>query len=52
MIAEITHRGRTFRVDLSKPLDLSQPLRDGDGQLRAWWVDPVRMEPVANAGKT
>jgi len=52
MIAEITHRGRTFRVDLSKPLDLSQPLRSGEGQLRAWWVDPVRMEPVSNEGKT
>ena len=44
MIAEISHRGRTFRVDLSKPL----PLHDGEGQMRAWWVDPVRMEPVRN----
>ncbi|MBL7940480.1 MAG: cyclase family protein [Flavobacteriales bacterium] len=48
MIAEISHRGRTFRVDLSKPIDLSLPLHDGEGQLRAWWVDPVRMEPVRN----
>jgi kynurenine formamidase len=46
MIAEITHHGRTFRVDLGKPIDLSWPLHDGEGQLRAWWVDPVRMEPV------
>lgn len=48
MIAEITHRGRTFRVDLSKPIDLSMPLHAGEGRLRAWWVDPVRMEPVRN----
>mgnify|MGYP000851772239 FL=1 len=48
MIAEISHRGRTFRVDLSKPIDLSLPLHDGEGQMRAWWVDPVRMEPVRN----
>ena len=41
MIAEITHHGRTFRVDLSKPIDLSLPLRDGEGQVRAWCVDPV-----------
>ena len=46
MIAEITHHGRAFRVDLSKPIDLSHPLHEGENQLRAWWVDPVRMEPV------
>ena len=48
MIAEISHHGRTFRVDLSKPIDLSTPLHAGEGQLRAWWVDPVRMEAVRN----
>lgn len=48
MIAEITHHGRTFRVDLMKPIDLSMALHDGADQLRAWWVDPVRMEPVRN----
>jgi arylformamidase len=41
MIAEIAHKGRTFRVDLSKPLDLSMPLHAGPDQARAWWVDPV-----------
>lgn len=46
MIAEITHHGRAFRVDLSRPIDLSHAMHDGEGQLRAWWVDPVRMEPV------
>lgn len=51
MIAEITHRGRTFRVDLSKPIDLSLPLHDGEGQLRAWWVGPVTMEPVHDGDK-
>lgn len=51
MIAEITHHGRTFRVDLSEPIDLSLPLHDGEGQVRAWWVEPVRMEPVRGNGK-
>lgn len=48
MLAEITHRGRTFRVDLSRPLDLSLPLREGDEGARAWYVGPVTMEPVKN----
>ena len=52
MIAEIQHRGRTFRVDLAKPLDLSLSLHAGEGQVRAWWVGPVRMEPVQNEGIT
>ncbi|MCB9182681.1 MAG: cyclase family protein [Flavobacteriales bacterium] len=46
MIAEITHRGRHFKVDLSRPLDLSLPLREGEQGARAWYVGPVRMEPV------
>jgi len=50
MIAEITHRDHHFRVDLSRPLDLSIPLHAGTPQLRAWWVGPVRMEPVEMNG--
>jgi kynurenine formamidase len=46
MIAEITHQGQQFRVDLSKPIDLSVPLAPGEGHVRAWYVDPVTMEPV------
>lgn len=46
MIAEIEHHGKRFRIDLSRPIDLSLPLHDGDHQVRAWYVDPVRMEPV------
>lgn len=46
MIAEITHRGRHFKVDLSRPLDLSLSLREGEQGPRAWYVGPVRMEPV------
>jgi len=48
MIAEIAHKGRTFKVDLGAPIDLALPLHDGEGQLRAWWIDPVTMEPVRN----
>lgn len=46
MIARIEHKGRSFSVDLSKPLDLSLGVADGEGQVRAWWVPPATMEPV------
>ena len=46
MIADIEHRGHRYRIDLEKPIDLSLPLHNGEQQVRAWYVDPVRMEPV------
>ena len=46
MIARIEHKGRSFSVDLSKPLDISLPVQEGEGEVRAWWVDPVRMVAV------
>ena len=52
MIAEITHQNHQFKVDLARPIDLAHDLHDGAGQLRAWWVDPVRMEPVQAGGRT
>ena len=48
MIAEINHHGQQFRVDLSRPIDLSVPLAPGEGHVRAWYVGPVAMEPVRN----
>jgi arylformamidase len=46
VIARIQHNGEDFRVDLGQPIDLSIPLHAAEDQLRAWYVDPVRMEPV------
>ncbi|WKZ65474.1 MAG: cyclase family protein [Flavobacteriales bacterium] len=46
MLADIMHRGRRFKVDLSQPIDLSLPLAAGDTGPRAWHVGPVAMEPV------
>ena len=51
MIAEITHRGRTFKVDLSRPMDLSLPLQEGESGVRAWYVGSVAMEPVKDGDK-
>lgn len=51
MIARIDHFGRSFSVDLSKPIDLSLPLHEGADQVRAWGVGPVKMEPEQVDGK-
>src|SRR5690606_19455562 len=46
MIAEIKSKNRQFRVDLSQPLDISIPLRTGKENVSAWYVDPIKIEPV------
>jgi arylformamidase len=44
MFATINHKGRTYKVDLSKGHDISIPISESSA--RAWYVDPVRFEPV------
>lgn len=46
MFATINHKGHTYKADLSKPIDISIPMSDHSA--RAWYVDPIRIEPVRN----
>lgn len=46
MQIEIKHKGKSYKGDLSKPLDISIPLKSGDNNVSAWYVDPVKIEPV------
>lgn len=46
MIAQIESKNRQFKVDLSNPLDISIPLRAGKENVSAWYVDPIKIEPV------
>jgi len=46
MFAVITHKGKTYKVDLAQPLDISIPMRAEESGVRAWYVDPIRIEPV------
>lgn len=48
MIAKISHKGKTYQADLSKPIDISIPLRTGEENVSAWYVQPVKIEPVRN----
>jgi kynurenine formamidase len=47
MIATIDHQGKIFRADLSKPLDISIPLRQGPEGVTAFHIPPMRMEPFS-----
>lgn len=46
MIAQIKSKNRQFKVDLSQPLDISIPLRTGKENVSAWYVEPIKIEPV------
>lgn len=45
MIASICIDQKTFSVDLSKPLDLSIPLRAGEENVNAFHIPPIKIEP-------
>jgi arylformamidase len=46
MIATIFHKGREFKVDFFKPIDISIPLHTGKECVSAWYVQPMKLEPV------
>lgn len=46
MKAEIEHKGKSFKVDLNQPIDISIPLRAGNDNVNAWYVNPMQIEPV------
>ncbi|MFY9309544.1 MAG: cyclase family protein [Bacteroidia bacterium] len=46
MISKITHKGKSYNVDLAKPIDISIPLRAGEENVNAWYTPAVKIEPV------
>lgn len=46
MISKISHKGKSYTVDLAKPIDISIPLRTGTENVNAWYSNPVIIEPV------
>jgi len=48
MFTTINHKGKTFKCDLDKPIDISIPLRASKENVSAWYVSPPRFEPVKN----
>jgi kynurenine formamidase len=45
LIASIKHGSRTLKIDLSKPLDISIPLRSDAKGVTAWYVDYPLVQP-------
>lgn len=46
MKATIQHKDREYKVDLSKPLDISLSLRGDERNPVAWYLEAPRIEPV------
>jgi kynurenine formamidase len=46
MIATIFHKGREYKVDFFQPLDISMPLHHHANCASAWYVPPMKLEPV------
>lgn len=42
----LTFAHKNYVADLHEPLDLSIPLAAGPNRLSAWYVDPIKIEPV------
>ncbi|NNJ89418.1 MAG: cyclase family protein [Eudoraea sp.] len=45
MTTSITLKKQTYKVDLSKPLDISIPMRGNKNNVNAWYLAPPRIEP-------
>ncbi|MEZ4810317.1 MAG: cyclase family protein [Allomuricauda sp.] len=45
MIATIQYNSKNYKIDLTKPLDLSIPLQGGEGNVNAWYLEPPKIEP-------
>ncbi|WP_411029931.1 cyclase family protein [Spongiimicrobium sp. 3-5] len=45
MISTINYNNKDYNIDLSRPLDISIPLRGDGSNVNAWYVDPPRIAP-------
>ncbi len=50
MIATVKHNSRNYKIDLSKPLDISIPLQGTDQNVSAWYLPPPTITPHEEEG--
>lgn len=48
MIASIFCKGKDYKVDFFNPIDISIPLSSDPTCVSAWYVNPMKLEPVVN----
>ncbi|TAH44292.1 MAG: cyclase family protein [Bacteroidetes bacterium] len=46
MLASIEHKGNTYKVNLSEPIDISLPLQAGSENVNAFHLSPMKIEPI------
>jgi len=52
MLATIQYNSKKHQIDLSKPLDISIPLKASKKNVNAWYLDAPKIEPVELDGWT
>lgn len=52
MIATIQYNSRKLNIDLSKPLDISIPIKGDASNVNAWYIGPPKIEPEVIDGDT
>lgn len=50
MLAKIEYNNKAYTIDLSKPLDISIPLRGEASNVNAWYLDHPKIEPHQEGG--
>lgn len=51
MIATIDYNSKKHKIDLSKPIDISISIKEGDENLCAWYINKPKIYPVEFEGK-
>ena len=46
MIATLQYHSKSYKIDLSKPLDISMPLRASKKNVNAWYIGKPKIKPV------
>lgn len=48
MITNIQHKNQLYKINLNEPIDISIPLSNDKNCTSAWYVEPMKLEPVVN----
>lgn len=52
MIAQIQYNSKKLKIDLTQPLDISIPIKNGENNVNAWYIGPPKIEPEVFDGDT